>query len=307
MAAIAEVPLRLRRTRRPRVAVAVPPLPPRQALLRACLVALCLTSTTLLLQLTVVSSLQQRSSQQQLFDRFRSQLANATAPVGPTTVDGAELGIGAPVSYLEIPSIGLRQVVVEGTTSSALFDGPGHRRDTPLPGQAGVSVLMGRRAAFGGPFSRIADLERGDEIRVTTGQGVFDFEVLGVRREGDEAPTPPAAGEGRLVLATADGPAYLPEGVLRVDAELNGHAAVGPSRLVAPASLPGSEQPLGSDPSRLWLLVLWLQALLAAAVGTVWAWHRWGRAHAWVVFLPPLLLTSLHSSNGISALLPNLL
>lgn len=308
MAAVAHLPLRLRRSRSGRrAAVRVPPLPPRQAFVRACLVIVCVTSSVLLLQLTVVSSIQQRATQQQLFDRFRSELANGTAPVGPTTAAGAELPIGAPVSYLQIPSIGLRQVVVEGTTGPALLAGPGHRRDTPLPGQGGVSVLMGRRASFGGPFSRISELGSGDAIRVTTSQGTFDYEVIGVRREGDEVPPPPDAGDARLVLTTADGPPYLPEGVLRVDAEMDGDAAAGPARSLPPGALPDAEQALGTDPSRLWLLVLWLQALLAGAVGMVWAWHLWGRAQAWVVFLPPLALASLYAGNGVTTLLPNLL
>ena len=37
---------------------------------------------------------------------------------------------------MQIPAIGLHDVViVEGTDSGDLRDGPGHRRDTPLPGQ----------------------------------------------------------------------------------------------------------------------------------------------------------------------------
>lgn len=295
-----------RRTRRVR-AVEVPPLAPRLRLARAVLVALCAVSTMLLVQLALVSSLQQRSAQQRLYDRFRSQLANLTAPVGPTDVDGRELAIGSPVSLLEVPDIGLRQVVVEGTTGTALFDGPGHRRDTPLPGQEGVAIVMGRRASFGGPFARLAELEPGAVIQVTTGQGVFDYRVTGVRREGDLGPPPPAGGEGRLVLATADGPAYVPGGVLRVDAELDGDAQPGPRRLVAGPGLPPAEDLLGSDRSGLWMLVLWLQVLVVLAFAATWAWHRWGRAQTWVVFTPPLVLVSLHASNGATAVLPNLL
>lgn len=266
-----------------------------------------MTTAGLVLELVVVSAVQQRSSQQRLFDRFRAELAAGTAPVGPTDLDGRLVQVGEPVAFLEIPSIGLRQVIVEGTTSGALTVGPGHRRDTPLPGQAGVSVVAGRRAAFGGPFARIAELGRGDEITVTTGQGAFEFTVLGVRREGDPLPAPPSTRDGRLVLATAAGRPLLPQGVLRVDAELRDEAQPGPRRLVTGASLPAAEELLGSDTSRLWTLTLWLQALAALAVGAVWAWHRWGRAQAWVVFVPPLLVVSLYVSDHVAQLLPNLL
>lgn len=295
-----------RRARRAR-AVEVPALAPRLQLVRAVLVALCATSSVLLVQLVAVSSLQQRAAQQRLYDELRAQLANQTAPVGPADAGGRELAIGAPVSLLEIPDIGLRQVVVEGTTGTALFDGPGHRRDTPLPGQEGVAVVMGRRASFGGPFARLTELEPGAAIRATTGQGVFHYRVIRVRREGDPAPPPAARGEGRMVLATADGPAYLPGGVLRVDAELDGEAQPGARRLVAAADLPPAEDLLGSDQSGLWMLVLWLQVLVAVALTAAWAWRRYGRAWTWVACLPPLVLVSLYVSNGAAALLPNLL
>ena len=64
---------------------------------------------------------------------------------------------------------------------------------------------------------------------------------------------------------------------------------------------------MGSDPSTLWALALWLQALIGLSVGAVWGWHRWGRAQAWVVFLPPLLLVGLMTTSELTRLLPNLL
>jgi len=278
------------------------------------LIIVFILSITLFLQLLFIGSLQQSSAQERSFDKFRSQLANGVAPIGPTITtrdeDGEEtvreLPLGAPVAFIEIPEIGLRQVVGEGTTSSVLFSGPGHRRDTPLPGQAGTSVIAARKAAFGGPFSNIDELEAGDEIIATTGQGVFTYEVIGVRREGDPVP-PPEAGSGRLLLATADGRAFMPDGVLRVDAAIVGDAAVGPARLTTATALPGSEQFMGADTSTIVVLVLWLQALIGLSVGAIWAWHRWGRAQAWIVFLPPLLLVGLATSGEVARLLPNLL
>jgi LPXTG-site transpeptidase (sortase) family protein len=304
MTAIATWPLR----RRPRApAVALPPLSARLQLARAALVVCCVLCAASLAQLVIGSALQQRAAQQQLFDRFRAELAQGTAPLGPTDVDGAELAPGHPVAYLEIPSLGLRQVVVEGTSAAELFAGPGHRRDTPLPGQAGVSVVFGRRAAFGGPFAHLHDLAPGELIRVTTGQGTFEYRASGLRRAGDPAPVAPAPGEGRLTLTTADGSPFLPDGVLRVDAELSGDAAPAVARLVDARRLPSEEQALAVDARTLWALALWLQALLATALAAVWAWHRWGRAQAWVVFLPPLLLAGQAASNEATRLLPNLL
>ena len=284
-----------------------PSLSPRLQLIRAALVLVFVLSVTTLIQLVLVSSLQQSAAQGRAFDSFRSALANGTAPIGPTDEQGRELRVGAPVAYLEIPSIGLRQVVGQGTSSSALFDGPGHRRDTPLPGQVGSSVVFGRRAAFGGPFARIDELTKGELIRMTTGQGVFGFRVLGIRAEGSPAPAAPAPGAARLLLVTAGGSPFLPDGVVRVDAELDGVAVVGPAPAVTASGLPGQERVMASDARTLWALALWLQVLIGLSLGVVWAWHRWGRAQAWVVFLPPLLLVGLSASGEAARLLPNLL
>jgi LPXTG-site transpeptidase (sortase) family protein len=276
-------------------------------LARAALIMVFILAVTLLLQLSLIGGLQQSAAQERKYDEFRSQLASGTAPIGPADNDNRALAIGSPVAYLEIPEIGLSQVVVEGTSSSALFSGPGHRRDTVLPGQVGATILMGRRAALGGPFAEIDQLVAGDAIVVTTGQGEFEYEVIGVRREGDPVPVPVAAGSSRLVLATADGQPYLPDGVVRVDADLVGDAVVGPPRAFSAATLPASEQFMAMDTSTLWALALWIQVLIALSLGAVWAWHRWGHAQAWVVFLPPLLLVGLATAGQVARLLPNLL
>ena len=285
----------------------VPPLTPRLQLIRASFVLVFVLCLTLLLQLVLISSLQQSAAQGRAFDSFRARLATGTAPIGPGDESGHELRIGTPVAYLEIPSIGVKQVVGEGTTSGALFDGPGHRRDTPLPGQVGTSVVLGRRAAFGGPFARVGELTTGQPITVTTGQGVFTYKVLGVRYEGQPAPAAPGAGTSRLILVTAAGSAFLPDGVVRVDAELDGPAVVGPARAVAAAGLPAEERVMAGDGRTRWVLALWMQALIVLSLGVIWAWHRWGRAQAWVVFLPVLLLVGVSASGELARLLPNLL
>lgn len=285
----------------------LPPLSPRLDLVRLVLLVVFVLAASMVLQLTVVSSLQQRSAQQRLYDGFRVSLAEGTAPVGPTDPEGRAYPPGTAVAYLEIPDIDVRQVVVSGTSSGTLFAGPGHRRDTVLPGQAGGSVIMGRAAAFGGPFGSIDQLDEGDRIMVTTGQGAFEYRVLGVRYEGDPLPSAPAAGQSRLVLTAADGPPYLPHGVVRVDAEMEGTATPGPGRLFTTDGLPPPEDTMAGDTTQLWALAFWLQALIAVGLGAVWAWHRWGRPQAWVVFLPPLALTGIFVANQATRLLPNLL
>lgn len=282
------------------------PLDAKSQVARSAFVLLAVLSIALLVELMFLSGLQQRAAQQLLFDGFRAELASGTAPVAAIDRQGRPLAFGAPMAFLEIPSIGLRQVVVQGTSSAVLLDGPGHRIDTPFPGQAGTSVIMGRRASFGGPFRRLPELVEGDLIRVTTGQGESEFEVIGVRREGDPVPASPAVDEGRLLLMTAGGRPFVPEGVVRVDARLVTDVQPGRSVAVAPSGLPPSDQAMASDSSTAWALVFGLQALLVASVAFVWAWHRWSRLKAWIVMTPVLLLIGLLVTQQAAKLLPNM-
>ncbi|UUU41961.1 sortase [Streptomyces sp. NBC_00162] len=229
---------------------------------------------------------------------LRDKLANVTAPVGPTEA-------GAPVALLAIPQIGVREVVREATTADVLASGPGHRRDTVLPGQPGTSILMGRQAGYGGPFGHIGDLERGETFTVTTGQGEHEYRVLGVRRAGDPQPAKPTGDAGLLILMTGDGTPYMPRGVLQVDAELLSPAQQSGGR--TPGRLAAEEAPMAGQASAWVPLILWGQALLLAAAALAWARVRWGRAHTWLVGFPVLAALALAVSDQAALLLPSLL
>jgi sortase A len=239
---------------------------------------------------------------------LRLQLANATAPVGQTGAGGRLHQPGTPMAVLRIPAIGLHEVVREGTTSQVLFSGPGHRRDSVLPGQAGTSVVMGRQAGYGGPFGRLHRLRPGDTLTVTTGQGEHRYRVRGLRRAGQPQPPPLEPGRGRLTLITADGPAFVPTGVLRVDADLVSDPAPTPRRVLAAASLPAAEKPMAGESGAVWIaLVLWAQALVLAMLALTWARARWGRRQAWVVAVPVLGYLGVCAADHFARLLPNLL
>ena len=270
----------------------------------AALASLAVLSIGMVLQLTVISPLEYRSAQVSLLNTFRTQVALGTAPTGPLGTDHHLLPLGTPIALLSIPSLGVRAVVVEGTSSSALAKGPGHYRNTVFPGGAGTSVVLGRAAAYGGPFGRIGELRRGQVVTVTTQVGTARFRVVRVRPAGARV-VPAAAGTSRLTLGTASGPAFAPSGVLWVDADKVGT----PLPATAPPAvqlLPG-EQPLATDTSTLWALLLWLEALAALVAGCVWAWKRWGRAQAWIVFTAPVLLVWSLIADQIARLLPNLM
>ncbi|MEU3978771.1 class E sortase [Streptomyces sp. NPDC026672] len=272
--------------------------------------ALCVLAALLLgfaANLTIVGHLQHARDQQTAYDELRRQLALGIAPVGQRTYDGAALEPGAPVALLRIPALGLREAVGEGTTSGVLVSGPGHRRDTPLPGQAGTSVIMGRQWGYGSPFNDLHQLPAGAEIRVTTGQGTATYAVTSVRREGDPLPPPLKQGEGRLTLITAEGGPYTPSGILRVDATLTGDVRPSPPRSLPPGWIDASEQALGTE-GAAWLPVfLWAQGLLGAALLTVAAHRAWGRWQTWIVGTPVLAALGLAVSGAATRLLPNLL
>lgn len=275
-------------------------------LLRAALVVVLSVTVFLGGQLTMVSGLQHRAAQSQSFAALRLALARGTAPIAAVDSGNELLPLGTPVALIEIPAIGVREVVGEGTSAGVLMRGPGHRRDTPMPGQAGTSEIYGRRAAYGGPFRNLSQLRPGDEITVTTGQGVSRFEVSRFRAAGDPRPASPPQ-DARLTLATAAGPVFRPTGVLWVDAELARGSATGPGRPLRIGSIPGMERPMASDPSTLWALVFWLQALVLVAVGGVWSWTRWGRHQTWIVFAPVTAAVGLATAGQVARLLPNLL
>ncbi len=273
-----------------------------------------------LIELTVLGNLRHDRDQAQLADLFRTELAQpgppvALAPVGPFDTAGKPLAAGAPVALLEIPRLGLREVVVEGTASGTTMSGPGHRRDTPLPGQAGISVIAGRRATYGGPFGSIDQLRAGDPITVTTGQGKQSFKVLDVRHAGDPVPPALSSGQGELTLVTTALPARAspllplslqPTDVLRVDAVLTSAVQPRPAQLSSQA-VPPADALMAGDSSALLGAVGWAMLLVAAGVATVWVRFRTGWWQAWVIGLPVLVTLGLMVADEIAALLPNLL
>lgn len=283
------------------------PLPPGRQLLRRCLQMVAIVLLAFALDVGILSHLQHAVAQQQLYNGMREQLAAGTLPVSEGDVDGVLLPDGVPVAYLEIPDLGLREVIVEGTDSGTLMSGPGHRRDTVLPGQAGVSVVLGRASAFGGPFSRLQELPPGSEFTVVTGQGEQTFRTIGVRYAGD--PTPPAlqSGQSRLVLQTARGLPYAPSGVLYLDAELVGDAQDRGARQTTVASLPESDLALGVDTSTLWALVFALQFLIGVEIAAVLTGRRVGPRKGWIIFFPLTALGGLWVAAQLVRLLPNLL
>jgi sortase A len=292
---------RTRRARRTSHAPTITGPLPMLSQVRSGLIMVAILSLGLVLDLTVVSGWIHRSDQAALFNRFRTELALGTGPVGAVK---PPLALGSPMALITIPSIGVKQVVVEGTTGAALMSGPGHVRSTVFPGGAGNSVILGRAASFGGPFGQISRLVPGQRIIVTTQVGRSVFRVIGVRR-GKGHIVQMASGTSRITLQTASGTPFVPSGVVSVYADKLGAPLAASAPPVSAVTL--AELPLGVDTSTLWALFFWLELLAVLVAGAVWTWRRRGRAQAWIVFTAPLSLVWILTSAQIVRLLPNLL
>jgi sortase A len=251
-----------------------------------------------------LSGLQEHRSQQLLYAELRGLLAPASI-VAPSI--GGAIPTGTPVALLTAPAAGIHDVVViEGTSSGDLLQGPGHLADTPLPGQGGEAVLMGKSTTAGAPFAHLARLHTGDVITVRTGQGEFHFVVRGRILPGTHQSAIPA-NEGRLVLVTSAGRGGVgglePSQTVEVEATLRGKAVAAPPhrpQTVAQTDLPGQ-----TDSAAWPFVALWLAGVALASVAVWWLWSRWGLLRAWVIGAPVLLALLWGFSNEAMRLLPN--
>ena len=268
----------------------------RRPVMRSTSLALILLAGIVLgfaVYLYVLSGVQESRAQVLEYARLRTELAGQVAPLGPAAP-------GSPVAVLDIPSIGVQNmVVVEGTSPENLTLGPGHLRDTPLPGQAGVSEIFGRRATFGGPFAGLARLRPGDIIRTITGQGESTYTVAATAGSGQtvEDPLP-----NRLILLTASSP-VIPSHYIEVDARLvtSAHPSPGVAHeIIRP------ELPLAGDGTALVFTIGWEFVLALVVTGAVIAAARWSPRIAYVGVAPLALAVLWAFYHSLAALLPNL-
>ena len=84
---------------------------------------------------------------------------------------------GHAIGRIKIDRIGLSIVVVQGTDTASLEKGPGHYRNTPIPGQPGTVAIAGHRTTYLAPFRHIDDIQDGDEIRIEMPYAAFTYTV----------------------------------------------------------------------------------------------------------------------------------
>jgi sortase A len=84
---------------------------------------------------------------------------------------------GHAIGRIKIDRIGLDIVVVQGTETASLQRGPGHYKNTSLPGQPGTVAIAGHRTTYLAPFRHIDEIEDGDEVRVEMPYAAFTYTV----------------------------------------------------------------------------------------------------------------------------------
>ena len=261
----------------------------------------------ILVQFLVLSPVQNASAQFKATEDIRYQLANGTAPTGQIDASGKLLKAGTPVGILLIKKLGIQQVILEGTSSDITSQGPGHRRDTVLPGQAGISVIYGRQASYGGVFGGISALKVGDEITAITGQGEASYSVSKVRVAGDVATNNLGDSKGRLTLVSASGIPFLPDSVVRVEATLTSDAKPTPIRTIQHGAIPASEKALGSQLDALTPLIYLTVLLAILVIGISWLRRKWGKVQSWLVAVPLYAYFGTMWASLVIQLLPNLI
>jgi sortase A len=210
---------------------------------------------------------------------------------------------GQPAAVLEVPAIGLHQVVVEGTSAADLAKGPGVMIGTARPGTKGNAVIAGRLTTGGAPFADLTHLQSGDHITVVTGLGLFHYSVtqVGAVLVGHVDPISPTR-DARLTLVTSNSP-LLPDGRNYVIAKLTSAPAAAP---VPHSFAPASQRGLSGDSGAIVPTILWGILFAGALVGAFVAYRRAPR-YIWTVYVlstPVILALALEWFTNVYQLLP---
>jgi sortase A len=103
-----------------------------------------------------------------------SGTSGTTSSSAPVVVARPQPVAGSAIGRVEIPRLRVSAVVRSGSDARTLRLAVGHIPGTAFPGDVGNVGLAGHRDTF---FRRLRDIATGDEIRMTTAEGVFSYRV----------------------------------------------------------------------------------------------------------------------------------
>lgn len=127
----------------------------------------------------------------------RRRVADVSAELDATPT--RQYAAQAPVARLEIPSIALDEIVVEGVEEASLNAGPGHLRGSALPGEAGNAVISAHRDRH---FRQLDKVAIGDSIVTEMGQYRVMWKVVSKRVVAANAPALFETSDPALTLTT---------------------------------------------------------------------------------------------------------
>jgi sortase A len=108
--------------------------------------------------------------------RFERALKEAN--LARTESPGIAVSRGSTLGRIEISSVGLTAMILEGTDEGTLRRAVGHIPGTPLPGRQGNVALAGHRDTF---FRGLRKIRVNDEITLTTLSGSYRYRVDSIK------------------------------------------------------------------------------------------------------------------------------
>jgi LPXTG-site transpeptidase (sortase) family protein len=225
--------------------------------------------------------------------RLASDLVNGVAPVSNP------IALGVPIGLIDVPNRDVRAVVIEGSKAEQLAQASGHLIGSALPGQPGVSAILGRSQTYGAEFKNLDQLIVGDEVVVTTGQGVHTYEVIDitVRSARDTAAF---QGEGHmLILAT------VVDSSDRLVVRTTLTSPVFPAGQATDHQTTLDELGLAGDSSSWSDLALWMLIAALLAAGFPIIVNQVGRRVGWLVVTPIAMWVALEVWTAISLMSPS--
>lgn len=97
--------------------------------------------------------------------KFEGEMAAPPAIHAIPALEAAPLREGDLLGKLEIPRLGIKVMVLQGTDDATLALGAGHVRGTPLPGGDGNAAIAAHRDTS---FRKLEGIRRGDTIQYGT-------------------------------------------------------------------------------------------------------------------------------------------
>lgn len=241
---------------------------------------------------------------------FSQRLTTAAGAIGHpdlSPLPNQPLAMGTPVALVQIPSLGVEQVVVEGVNGQQLQGALGHVAGTAGVSESGVSVIAGRRTTWGAPFASLPSViasaanETGTAINVTTLAGRMTYHVTKVAASAEDIAAASAESQvATLVLATS-----APAGVAARDFYVIAKADKAPF-VSTPQNRSTGMGLREGDMTRLPGAAMWLiAAVIALAVARTWTRRQmFPAAVVWALTAPAIAVAAVMFARYLDSALP---